>query len=179
MDGPQTKHHNDSQTQISPFCHLCYLCAIAMNVLLCVCFSICVHLSGTCLSPPATVCVSASHSGPPVGILGVSLVCLHGVWCLCSNGQQVCSIVSVCIHCIDREKSAQPYTAVCTCANWCVSACQPKSYPPPLFPPFPHQRRVITACKADAVSDAVLATYSSLPQDQKILHQNQIPKYGL
>lgn len=62
---------------------------------MCVFFKVCVHLFGKCLSPQTTPSVSSSHAGTPVGIVGVSLVCLHGVWCCCSNDQQVCSIVSV------------------------------------------------------------------------------------
>lgn len=44
-------------------------------------------MSSKSLSPQVTLHVSSSH-------VGESLASLHGVWCLCSNGQQVCSIVS-------------------------------------------------------------------------------------
>ena len=52
-----------------------------------------------------------------VGILRASLVCLHGVWCLYSNDQQVFSIVSACNVLCWWEKVSQPYTASNICAN--------------------------------------------------------------
>lgn len=71
----------------------------------------------------------SSHAGTPVGILGVSLVCLHGVWCRCSNDQQVCSIVSIftALYWWEKRLVAQPYRATSICTNvW-------GSPPPPFF----------------------------------------------
>lgn len=117
------------------------------------------HLSGKCLSPQATVYVSSIHAGPPVGILGVSVVCLHGVWCPCSNDQQVCSIVSV---------SSGDHTrlrAIVWIRVW-VHVHQNHRIFCLFFPPG-LIRGVFTACIADAMSVSVLASYSSLPWDQK------------
>lgn len=46
------------------------------------------------VSLSTSYCMCQQQSCMPLGILGVNLVCLHGVWCLCSNDQQVYSIVS-------------------------------------------------------------------------------------
>lgn len=157
--------------------YLCFCCAeLSVNVYA----SRCLYICPESVSLHKLLYVSSSHEGPPVGIQGVSLVRLHGVWCLCSNDQQVCSIVSACSvavlmgeECTTIHGSKHLCKYVCECMLAKITSST-------TFLPFffsSYQRRMITAPKADAMSVTVLAFYSCLPWDQKILnrHQNTFP----
>lgn len=88
---------------------------LSVNVLVYVSLDLCTSVRKVSLS--TSYCMCQQQSCMSLGILGVSLVCPHGVWCLCSNHQQVCSIVSACSVLYWWEKDAQPYTATGICVS--------------------------------------------------------------
>lgn len=110
------------------------------------CMPVCI--CSECVSLHVLLYVSAG-AGPPVGDQTVSLVCLHGVWCLCSNDQQVCSIVSACrtLYC---RWGKQPYTATCIHAEFSVTLLD--------LTPRPHP--LLKCLNTAPIVDVIVANYS-------------------
>lgn len=116
MDRLKTKYLNDSWTQRSPL-----VTFVSVVLLKWMCVSMCVHLSGKCLSPQATVCVSSSHACPWGFWEWTWCVCMvSGVSAVMTN--RCILLLAPAVRCIDGRRAhnhTQPQAFVQISASAC------------------------------------------------------------